>query len=132
MDADRFAALLAALSLAPSRRSALRLLSGLGLAGILGHDQSQAKHKRKHHQHKKVTLCPNGQTLLVPRSAVKALLSQGATRGVCPPPPPPPPPALPPPPPCQGQADGTACGSGQQCSGEVCATPPSCSTSYHG
>ena len=47
MDADRFDALLAALTAAPSRRAALRLLGGLGLAGLVGQTDAKKKHKKK-------------------------------------------------------------------------------------
>src|SRR3954454_473122 len=43
----------AALAGLPTRRSALRLLSTLGLAGLLGHASVAAKHhKHKHKKHK--------------------------------------------------------------------------------
>ena len=131
MHADRLAARLLALSAAPSRRYALRLLGGLGIAGVLGQLEVDAgnKHKHKHKKKKQVTVCVNGQTFVVPKSAVPALLSQGATLGACPPVSPPPPPPLPPPPPppfCQGKPDLISCGPGQSCSGGVCAPPPGC------
>jgi hypothetical protein len=46
-DVHRFTALLATLTPAPSRRAALRLLSGLGLAGLVGPTAAKNKHKRK-------------------------------------------------------------------------------------
>ena len=47
MDADRFAALLRTLIARPSRRTALCLLSGLGLAGLIGPTDAKNKHKHK-------------------------------------------------------------------------------------
>ena len=47
MDADRFDTLLAALSTAPSRRAALRVLGGLGLAGLVGPTAAKNKKKKK-------------------------------------------------------------------------------------
>src|SRR5215213_6352722 len=47
MDADRFAAVLRTLITRPSRRAALRLLSGLGLAGVVGATDAKNKHKHK-------------------------------------------------------------------------------------
>jgi hypothetical protein len=47
MPADRFAAMLRALTATPSRRSTLRALGGLGLAGLVGPVQAKKKHKKK-------------------------------------------------------------------------------------
>jgi hypothetical protein len=47
MDADRFDTLLRHFSAMPSRREALRVISGLGLAGLLGQAGVAAKHKHK-------------------------------------------------------------------------------------
>lgn len=52
MDADRFDAVLRTLSVMPSRRVAVRLLTGLGLASLLGRDETAAKRRRKK-KHKK-------------------------------------------------------------------------------
>jgi hypothetical protein len=70
MDADRVAALIQALSRTPSRRGVLGVLSGLGLSGRLGPQETMAKRKRK--KHKKKHKKKHG--------------------GASPPPPPPPPP----------------------------------------
>ena len=76
MDADRFDALLVALSTAPSRRVALRLLSGLGLAGLFG--QTNAKHKKK----KKKPCAKTGQKPGKKRKqCCKGLVQDGS--GVC-------------------------------------------------
>jgi hypothetical protein len=50
MDADRFDSVLGTLSVMPSRRAAVRVLTGLGLAGLLGRDETEAKRKRKKHK----------------------------------------------------------------------------------
>jgi hypothetical protein len=47
MAADRFDALLVALTAAPSRRAALRVLAGVGLAGLVGHTAAKKKKKKK-------------------------------------------------------------------------------------
>ena len=47
MDADRFAAVLRTLIARPSRRTALCLLSGLGLAGLISPTDAKKKHKHK-------------------------------------------------------------------------------------
>lgn len=47
MDADRFAAALRTLTTAPSRRTVLRALGGLGLAGLLRWDDVAAKKRKK-------------------------------------------------------------------------------------
>lgn len=47
MDADRFTTFLAALTAAPSRRTALRALGGLGLTGWFGQSEAKKKHKKK-------------------------------------------------------------------------------------
>ena len=46
MDADRFEAVLRTLSVLPSRRAAVRLVTGLGLAGLLGRDETAATRNR--------------------------------------------------------------------------------------
>jgi hypothetical protein len=79
---------------------------------ISGLDRAPTQAKRKHKKKKAtVTVCLNGQTLVVPKSALVSLLSQGATFGVCPPAPPSPPPPLP---------RCTACGLGQPCQASNC------------
>ncbi len=53
MDAAHFDTLLATLATTPSRRGVLRVLSGLGLASLLGSADTMAKHKHKHRRKKK-------------------------------------------------------------------------------
>jgi len=66
MDADRFAAVLRTLIARPSRRAALRLLSGLGLAGLLGRTRAKKRHKKRkcakagQRTHKKRKKCCKG------------------------------------------------------------------------
>lgn len=55
MDADRFDAVLRTLSVMPSRRAAVRLVTGLGLAGLLGRDETEAKRKKKKKKKKRPT-----------------------------------------------------------------------------
>ena len=59
MDADRFAAFLAALTAAPSRRTALRLLSGLGLAGLFGQGEAKKKKRKRKKQCARAGQSPN-------------------------------------------------------------------------
>jgi hypothetical protein len=47
LDADHFDALLAALTAAPSRRAALRVLGGLGLTGLFGRTDAKKKDRKK-------------------------------------------------------------------------------------
>lgn len=117
MNAEHFETLLRSLSAHPSRRGALRLLSGSALGGFLGwrepgpgeaHDPSQKcrkksgdkkkkclKKARKHNASHATETPPDGA---------------GGTTG----------------PTCQSLPDGSDCGGGKQCSGGVCATPPGC------
>jgi hypothetical protein len=60
MNADRFDTLLAALTTAPSRRTALRVLGGLALAGLVGQAGAKKKKKKKRKKHKK-KCAPAGQ-----------------------------------------------------------------------
>jgi hypothetical protein len=91
MIADRFDTLLRSLSQTPSRRNALRLLAGSALGGLVtvgagtagakngGKGKVKSKNKKG-----KVTLCHQGQTMTVSKSAQKAHLAHGDTIGRCP------------------------------------------------
>src|SRR5262245_48486205 len=78
MDADRFAAARHAFTTAPSRRAALRAVSGLSLASLLGLNETSAKRK-----HKKKPACPTCPTFQECPSCQEC--------PTCPPPPSPPP-----------------------------------------
>ena len=92
MDSKRFDALLRSLSHTPSRRNALSLLAGSALGGLLtlgggsveAKNGGRGKSKGKNKKGKKVTLCHQGKTITVSRSAQKAHLAQGDTIGRCP------------------------------------------------
>ena len=92
MIADRFDTLAQSLSHTPSRRTALRLLAGSALGGLLTHEASDAlakkggkgKGKGKNKKGKKVTLCHQGKTITVAKSAQKAHQADGDTLGRCP------------------------------------------------
>jgi hypothetical protein len=92
MIADRFDTVLRSLSQTPSRRNALRLLAGSALGGLLTREAGGAlakkggkgKHKGKNEKGKKVTLCHNGQTITVSKSAAKGHKKHGDTAGPCP------------------------------------------------
>jgi hypothetical protein len=86
MATDRFPALLSAFTAAPSRRTALHALGGLGLAGLLRPTAAKKKHKRKKRENKQP--CP-----------------------VCPAPPPP----SPPPPPVPFCAGKNHCATAAHC-----------------
>lgn len=146
MESDRFDTLTAPLASPLSRRTSVGLLSTLGIGRLAVADQADAKKK------KKTTLCLNSQTITIAsKKKRKTLLKLGATTGACPTCAPQ----------CQGQAcgadgcggscgtcgavpctnglcsctgqtDTTDCGSGRQCSGEICATPPTCSAAGAG
>lgn len=74
MDARRFDALTRALGRPASRRGALGVLAGaLGLLGTV----------RLAHAQEAVTVCEDGETLMVPESAAQALLAHGARSGPC-------------------------------------------------
>ena len=119
MTANRFDALLRSLSASPSRRSALRLLVGSSLGSVLtlrplSTDAKKGKGKRKNKKDKeKVTLCHNGQTITVAKSAEKAHLAHGDASGPCQPP-------LPNPlaPSCRGLD--TPCTADAQCCTGIC------------
>jgi hypothetical protein len=94
MNNNRFDTLLRSLSTAHSRRNGLRLLTGSAFTGLLtlgagsteakkgGHARSKGKGKNK--KGKKVTLCHQGQTITVSKSAVKGHTKHGDTVGPCP------------------------------------------------
>jgi hypothetical protein len=90
MIADRFDILLRSLSQTPSRRTALRLLGGSAFGALLTHEAGDAlakqggKSKGKNKKGKKVTLCHQGQTITVSKSAVKGHKQHGDTIGPCP------------------------------------------------
>src|SRR5829696_6593919 len=91
MNTDRFNALLRSLSAMPSRRTALRLLVGSALGGLLplGTLSTDAK---KGGKGKKVAICHNGQTIRVAQPVAKVLLKLGDRKGPCSTPNPPNPP----------------------------------------
>ena len=118
MDSDRFDTLIRALTTTRSRRGAVRLLAGSALGSLLtvGTLSTEARKGGKKGKKGKVTICHNGQTIRVSKSALKGHKKHGDTDGPCPPPFT-----------CGGhEDDGKPCGSGQQCSGGVCGTPPNC------
>ena len=96
MDHNRFETLLRSLSTAHSRRNALRLLGGSAFGGLLtlgvgrteakngGHARAEGKGKGKNKKGKKVTLCHQGQTITVAKSAAKGHKQHGDTAGPCP------------------------------------------------
>ncbi len=98
MDADRFDSLLRSLSNTPSRRGAMRLLLSSALTPLLalgalpaeakmgGNGKGKGKGKGKKKDKGKATICHNGQTITVAKSAVKSHLKHGDTQGACPPP----------------------------------------------
>lgn len=95
MDADRFETLLRAIPHSPSRRGALRVLVGAFAAvlPVLARSPAGAKKGRNKRGKKgkkvqrKVTICHQGQTKRVARSAVKIHRNHGDTMGACPIPP---------------------------------------------
>ncbi|MDF3042367.1 MAG: hypothetical protein K0Q71_5073 [Thermomicrobiales bacterium] len=94
MIANRFDTLLRSLSQTPSRRTVLRLLTGSALGGLLTREagdvlakkggKAKGKGKNKKGKKGKVTLCHQGQTITVSKSAQKAHLIHGDTAGRCP------------------------------------------------
>jgi hypothetical protein len=92
MVADHFDTLVQSLSHTPSRRTALRLLAGSALGGLLTREAGGAlarkggkgKGKGKNKKGKKVTLCHQGRTITVSKSAVKSHKQHGDTTGPCP------------------------------------------------
>jgi hypothetical protein len=89
MVANHFDTVLRSLSQTPSRRNTLRLLGGSALGGLLmlGMGRTEAKKsgrgKGQNKKGKKVTLCHNGQTIIVSRSAGKGHKKHGDTVGPC-------------------------------------------------
>jgi hypothetical protein len=93
MVADRFETLLRSLSQTPSRRNALRLLAGSALGGLMtreaGHalakkgGKGKGKGKNKRRKKDRVTLCHQGKTIAVSKSAQKAHLAHGDSIGRC-------------------------------------------------
>jgi hypothetical protein len=92
MIADRFDTLLRSLSQTPSRRHALRLLAGSAYGGLftIGTGRMEAKKvgigkgKNKKNKKGKITLCHQGQTITVAKSAAKGHKKHGDTVGPCP------------------------------------------------
>jgi len=92
MIADRFDTLVQSLSHTPSRRTALRLLAGSAFAGLLTREAGEVlakqggkgKGKNKKRKKGKVTLCHQGKTITVSKSAVKGHKQHGDTQGRCP------------------------------------------------
>src|SRR5215217_1519563 len=90
MIANHFDTLVQSLSHTPSRRTALRLLTGSTLGSLLtlGMGRTEAKQggkgKGKNKKGKKVTLCHQGKTITVASSAVKGHKKHGDTLGRCP------------------------------------------------
>jgi hypothetical protein len=94
VDAERFDMLFQSLSETPSRRGAFRLLAGSLLGGFLSLDAASTrakksgkgrdKGKRKGKNKQKVTVCHNGQTITVSKSALQAHKKHGDTTGACP------------------------------------------------
>src|SRR4051812_33305373 len=138
MDAERFDRLTRTLTQTGSRRRALAtaLAGSLGLLGLSTVPDAQAKNckKIKHKQKRKKCLAQAKSdigTPCIPSCERKICGDDGCAgscgtcgagthclTGSCVPF-------------CQGQTDGTACGGGQQCSGGVCATPPTEATCQH-
>jgi hypothetical protein len=121
MTADRFDELLRSVSRSPSRRDALRLLTGSALGSLLtlGAGSTAARKSGKGKKRKgkgkkkskgKVTLCHDGQTIRVTKPAAKVLLKFGGRKGPCTIPDQPPP----------GPACSPACPAGMRCAGTQC------------
>src|SRR5687767_10573694 len=93
MDGARFDSLSRALVDARSRRGLARLLGTLTLGGILtagtiptaAKKGGKGKGKGKNKKGKKVTICHNGQTITVSKSALKGHKKHGDSEGPCPP-----------------------------------------------
>jgi hypothetical protein len=130
MDGEQFDGLLRHLTSARSRRSAVMGLLGSGL-GLLSLSEGEAKRHKKHHKKKKggggtppnPPSPPPPPPLCSPTCQGKTCGDDGCgglcgtcgavtcVSGTCS---------------CAGKADLTDCGGGRQCSGQVCATPPTC------
>jgi hypothetical protein len=81
METDRFETLLRYLATTPSRRTALRLLAGSSLGGLLTIGGAHLGVAKK----KKVTLCHKGlTTITVSKKAKKKHIKHGDTVGACP------------------------------------------------
>jgi hypothetical protein len=84
MNQTSFNAMARALNRIPSRRDMLRGLAVAGIgAGSLRLSETEAA-KNKNKKGKKVTLCHNGQTITVSKSAAKGHKKHGDTAGPCP------------------------------------------------
>src|SRR5215204_5891002 len=83
MDADRFAAVLRTRIARPSRRAALRLLSGLGLAGLMAGLISLTDAKKKH-KHKKKCAKVGQRSRKRRKKCCKGLIKDGSGRCVSP------------------------------------------------
>jgi hypothetical protein len=146
MDADRFDQLLRSLTAAPSRRAAVRALTGAVVGAWLSFaaasteakkggkrkgkgKKKKGKGKGKKKNQGKVTLCHNGQTITVDKSAQGAHLAHGDTLGACSSPPPPPGPTC-----SDGVKNGTETdvdcgGSCRRCeNGKSCGTQDDCAS----
>ena len=87
MDNNTFDSLSRTLAGGSTRRRFSGALAAFGLASIaslrvLGADAAGGRKNGK--RKKKVTVCRDGQTIRVPKRALKKQLRQGATRGDCP------------------------------------------------
>jgi hypothetical protein len=81
MNQTSFNAMARALNRIPSRRDMLRGLAVAGIgAGSLRLSETEAA-KNKNKKGKKVTLCHNGQTITVSKSAAKGHKKHGDTAG---------------------------------------------------
>jgi hypothetical protein len=122
MDGNHFDALLRSFSETPSRRTALRLLVGSALGGLLplgtistdakkggkGNGKGQGKKGRG----KEAAICHNGQTIRVAKPVAKVLLKLGDRKGPC---------STPNPPPSSpGPTCAPACRAGMRCVEDQC------------
>jgi hypothetical protein len=127
MDSARFDTLSRALYDARSRRGLARLLGALTLGGVLtagtiptaAKKGGKGKGKGKNKKGKKVTICHNGQTITVSKSALKGHKKHGDDEGPCPTP------DTTPPGPCDGLNENDECDRGPSlspgaCCGGVC------------
>ncbi len=84
MDSKTFDGLVRVLGGSTNRRSMIQILGGLSFGVIaLSPTASEAKRKGKGNG-KKVTVCHQGQTISVSKSALKSHLQHGDTMGACP------------------------------------------------
>ena len=85
MDSKTFDGLVRGFGGSTSRRSMIHILGGLSLGVVaLSPRASEAKKNKGKGKGKKVTICHNGQTLSVSKSALKSHLKRGDTMGACP------------------------------------------------